>query len=147
MTLTGSDWRGSAQLEWATEGNICTLRSLPHRELQLTSNVHWICATEAAKEGRAETCDFFAKYVADRSIGTNPMKQQTAFESCLENDPNLFHYSLSDMIKRTCHYISEGGNMSTCLHNDQITLTMDFLLKKYHPSDLIRSPKRCELLK
>ena len=110
----GIEWRETTVIEWATEGNICALRSLPHRELNMTANVHWICTLEAAEKGRAETCDFFAKCVIETWLGTDPVKQQTSVEFCLDEDPDEFHDMLSETIQKTCKYIAKGGNMATC---------------------------------
>ena len=99
----GIEWREKTVIEWAAEGNICALRSLPHDELHMTASVHWICITEAAEKGRAETCGFFAKCVTD------PVRDRH-----LDEDPDEFHDMLSDTIQKTCQYMATGGNMSAC---------------------------------
>ena len=108
-------WRETTVIELATEGNICALRSLPHRELILTANVHWMCVVEAAYTGRAETCDFFAKCVVETELGHDPVILQTSVQFMLEDDPDWFHDELSELIQKTCKSIAKGVNMATCL--------------------------------
>ena len=111
LTVDGHSWREAAVIEWAKEGNICALRSLPHREMNESVDVHFTCFGEAAKRGRAEICEFFVNLIINESTYLHESRTGTLIQFCIEANPQQFHRDLAMLIREVCLAIGKGDKV------------------------------------